>query len=136
MEFWDFVITFLAGAGVALLPIIVEKSWSLFNRIKYRKIIKTYTILTSEILAGNLKSQRFQNLREIIIDLARLNAWEQMERILTPIIKTMESTEQPQLDYYLSKKLTEHWIKKYWKIRKEKEEFIKKFKSKQIEENE
>ncbi len=128
MNFWDFIITFLAGAGVALVPIIVERAWSLINRIRYRDIIKTYTILTPLILAEKLSSKHFLKLSEIIIELARLEAWESLDFLFTTIVKHMTSTEEPRLSYYLGEELTEKWVNKWVKDREKYAEFIEKAK--------
>lgn len=119
MTFEDLIIenffAFLTGAGVALLPFSLEKGWKLYTRWKYREMRKVYSIIIPELTVGKISFQGAKLPLEMLLQIAPLEEWEQIGRILEELIFTAQVNQRERLEKVLNKETVDKWVAKYQK---------------------
>ena len=111
IELVSVIIGFIGG----IFPIILVSGRKFWIWFKYREVQRVYSVLTTEILLGNIKQTTHRHYLDLIHEIAKTENWDQIQRICEQTIHLSSSTQRKALSKILTKatvdKYYENWEK-------------------------
>lgn len=112
IELFSAILGFIGG----IFPIILLSGRKFYIWFRYREVQRVYSVLTTEILLGNIKQATHRHYLELIHEIAKTENWDQIQRICEQTIHLCGSRQRESLNKILSKKTVDkyynNWDKK------------------------